>query len=105
MTTAPPNVFGVIADPTRRAILQLLRDGERPVGWVVDQFDVTPSAISQHLRALREAGLVRHRKDGRMRYYRLQPAGMEPVMDWLSYFDEFWDRRLENLNRHLSRKK
>jgi DNA-binding transcriptional ArsR family regulator len=83
-----------IAHPTRRAILQLVLDGERPAGEIASRFDVTGPAISQHLRVLREAGLVAERRDGTRRLYRARAAGLDALRREL---EGFWTSRLDRL--------
>ena len=99
---ARPEVYEAIANPTRRRILQLLDGRERRVTDLAARFTTTRSAISQHLGILREAGLVEDRREGRTRYYRTRPEPLGEVVDWLSYFDSFWNERLVALSRHLS---
>jgi DNA-binding transcriptional ArsR family regulator len=97
-------VFHAIADETRRRILVLLRDGERSVVELASHFPVTRPAISQHLRVLKDARLVRVRREGRTHYYRVETAPLNGVVDWLAYFDAFWDDKLGALARHLEKK-
>jgi DNA-binding transcriptional ArsR family regulator len=83
-----------IADPIRRRVLELVRDGEVPAGELAEQFEVSRPAVSRHLRVLREAGLVRERRVGRLRLYRADPAPLGELRDWL---ERYWDDRLEAL--------
>ena len=83
-----------IADPIRRRVLELVRDEELPAGRLADQFDVSRPAVSRHLRVLREAGLVRERRDGRMRLYRADPRPLAELRTWL---EAYWDERLDAL--------
>jgi DNA-binding transcriptional ArsR family regulator len=85
-----------IADPIRRRVLELVRDREVPAGELAEQFDVSRPAVSRHLRVLREAGLVRERRAGRLRLYRADPAPLGELRDWL---DAYWDERLDALKR------
>ena len=101
MPASSPDVFQAIADPKRRLILDLLRDGERPVGELVPHLGVTMGAVSQHLRVLREAGLVVPRKDGRQRRYRVDAASLREVADWTEPYARFWRGRLRRLGRYL----
>ena len=101
---AHATVFHAIADPTRRAMLELLGSGEKTAGELGEPSRLTQPAASQHLRVLREAGLVRQRKDGRLRIYSLEAAPLEGVADWVSYFDQFWDKRLPRLGSFLDRR-
>ncbi|MGL6279031.1 MAG: ArsR/SmtB family transcription factor [Gaiella sp.] len=89
-----------IAEPRRRAILRLVRDGERSAGEIAAQFEVTRPAVSQHLTVLKEAGLVSERRDGTRRLYRARPQGLEELRTFL---EEFWDERLEALKREAER--
>ena len=100
---AHATVYQAIADPTRRAMLQLLGTGEKSAGELGEPTRLTQPAVSQHLRVLREAGLVRQRKQGRHRIYSLQAAPLEGVADWVRYFEQFWDRRLTRLGAFLDR--
>jgi DNA-binding transcriptional ArsR family regulator len=79
-----------LAEPRRREILRLVRDGERSAGEIAAQFDVTRPAISQHLRVLKEAGLVDERRDGTRRLYRLRPEGLD---DLRAFLDDLWGER------------
>ena len=84
---AQPDVFRAIARPVRRAILDRLRGGEQPVRAIAEPFAMTLSGVSQQLRLLRNAGLVRERRDGRQRYYRLSPEPLKEVRDWTKPYD------------------
>ena len=79
-------VFGALADPTRRAILECLRNGGRTAGAVADQFKVSWPAISRHLRVLKAAGLIWETRDGRSRHYEINPQALFPVTVWLHQF-------------------
>jgi DNA-binding transcriptional ArsR family regulator len=87
-------VFDAIAQPTRREILRLLAEGELTAGTVASRFDVTQPAISQHLKVLREAGLVRERRDGARRLYSVRPEGLSDLQSFLA---TFFDERLMHL--------
>ena len=92
---AADHVLHALAEPRRRAILGLVRDSERPSGEIAAHFpDVSGPAISQHLRVLREAGLVRERRQGTRRLYRARPEGLAELRAWLR---DFWDERLLRL--------
>ncbi|MDQ2686709.1 MAG: metalloregulator ArsR/SmtB family transcription factor [Armatimonadota bacterium] len=99
--TVSGDVFQAIADPTRRRILESLRRTEQPVSALAGQFPVTLSAVSQHMRVLREAGLVSVRRAGRERFYRLNPAPLRPVFDWLEQYQDFWQDKLSALGDAL----
>ena len=83
-----------IADPIRRRVLELVRDREVPAGELADHFDVSRPAVSRHLRVLREAGLVRERREGRLRLYRVDPAPLDELRTWI---EGYWDDRLAAL--------
>jgi DNA-binding transcriptional ArsR family regulator len=93
--------FEAIAEPNRRAILELLRTGERPAGDLVDATGLSQPGLSKHLKLLREAGLVSVRPDGQRRLYRLEPQKLAALDDWLTPFRSFWATRLDALNDHL----
>lgn len=95
------NVFTAIADPTRRAILDLLRQGEQPVKQIAQPFSMSLPAISQHLRVLCEAGLVTQRKKGRQRFYRLNSEPLKQVSDWVNHYEQFWQEKLDVLGDYL----
>src|SRR5919198_2103323 len=93
--------FGVLAEPNRRRILDLLRVGERPVGELVDQLGISQPAVSKHLRVLREAGLVEVRADAQRRVYRLRPDPLREIDEWLTPYRVAWRDRLDALEHHL----
>ena len=96
-------VFEALADPTRVRILDLLAARERSVAELVAQFEVTQPAVSQHLRVLREAGLVAARADAQRRIYRVSPAPLRELDRWLEPYRKFWAEELDALERHLDR--
>jgi DNA-binding transcriptional ArsR family regulator len=93
--------LAAIADPTRRRIVELLAQGDRTAGQLVDEFDVSAPAISQHLNVLREAGLVTTRVEGQSRVQTLNPAGFDELDAWLHQTRQFWSSRLDALGREL----
>ncbi|MGZ7003900.1 MAG: ArsR/SmtB family transcription factor [Acidimicrobiales bacterium] len=95
------SVFDVIAEPNRRRILDLLRDGERPVGAIVDELDISQPAVSKHLRVLREAGFVESRSQGQRRLYRMRPEPLQEIDEWLEPYRVIWASHLDALERHL----
>lgn len=95
--------FEAVAEPNRRRILDLLREGERPAGDLVDALSISQPGVSKHLRLLREAGLVSARADGQRRLYRLEPGGLAELDTWLTPYRAFWADRLAALERHLER--
>lgn len=95
------SVFKAIGDPTRRGILDLLAQSERSVNELTDAFPMSQPAMSQHLKVLREAGLVAPRKDGRRRLYRVEAGPLREVYDWVQHYERFWDEKLDALGRFL----
>jgi len=96
--------FTVLAEPTRRRILDLLREDERPVGELVQRLDLSQPGVSKHLRMLREAGLVEVRPDAQRRLYRLRPEPLAEIDAWLTPYRKLWANRLDGLERHLDTK-
>jgi DNA-binding transcriptional ArsR family regulator len=94
-------VFRALADPTRRAIFERLTRGETAVKDLTERFHVSQPAISQHLAALRQAGLVKERREGRFAYYRVEPKGLRPLVDWITHYQAFWVGRLDRLQALL----
>src|SRR5919199_1337530 len=92
-----PDVFRAVADPTRRAILDLLADGELAVKDLQPAFRISQPGLSQHLRVLREAGLVSERRSGRLRIYRLEAEPLSGLRGWLERYERFWDERFVRL--------
>jgi DNA-binding transcriptional ArsR family regulator len=90
-----------IADPTRRRIVELLATRDRTAGELVDEFDMSAPAISQHLNVLREAGLVTTRVEGQTRIQTLNPAGLDDIGAWLERTRNFWSQRLDALEQEL----
>lgn len=93
--------FGAIADPTRRAILDLLRQGDLCAGELAQRFPVSRPAIAKHVRVLRSAGLVRERRQARQRVYSLDPAALGEIDAWLAPYRLFWAARLVDLKQLL----
>lgn len=93
--------FELLAEPNRRRILDLLRDGERPVGELVDRLSMSQPAVSKHLRVLRDSGLVDVRVDAQRRLYRLRPEPLREIDTWIEPYRQLWEGRLERLERHL----
>ena len=91
----------VIADPTRRHILEELRGGEQPVNALVDRLVMSQPAVSKHLRVLREAGLVAVRPDGQRRLYKVRPEPLMELDTWLEPYREMWRESLDKLEAHL----
>jgi DNA-binding transcriptional ArsR family regulator len=93
--------FKALADPTRRAILNLLRTGDQPVTALARTFPVSRPAISKHLRLLRQARLVRQHRQGRNRIYQLNPTPLRDVDRWLEHYRQFWQQKLLQLKRYV----
>jgi DNA-binding transcriptional ArsR family regulator len=95
-------VMRALADPTRRAVFERVAgSGEITVAELTRGSGVTQGAISQHLKFLKQAGLVAERPEGRNVYYRVQPEGLEPLFDWVSHYGAFWRERFANLRTLL----
>jgi DNA-binding transcriptional ArsR family regulator len=95
------DVFEAIASPVRRQILDLLRRGEQPVHELAASFAMTRPAVSQHLRVLRAAGLVREERAGRERRYRLDARPLRAVLDWAAHYEQFWQQHARSLSELL----
>ncbi|HEV3513049.1 MAG TPA: metalloregulator ArsR/SmtB family transcription factor [Candidatus Sulfotelmatobacter sp.] len=93
----PEATFQALADPTRRAVLDLLRRGSQPAGQIASAFPVSRPAISKHLRLLRRAHLVREHREGRHRVYQLNPEPLRAVDSWIEHYRVFWAASLSNL--------
>ncbi|MBL4931914.1 ArsR/SmtB family transcription factor [Clostridium paridis] len=91
------DVFQAIADPTRRELISLLADKELPVTAISNQFPISRTAVSKHLNILAEAGLVSTKKVGREVRYTLEPEPLKELKYWLSYYERFWDKKLNAL--------
>lgn len=95
----------VLAEPSRQAILDLLRDGERPVGELVEHLHLSQPAVSKHLRVLKEAGVVEARPDAQRRLYRIRPEPLAELDDWLATYRSLWTAHLDRLEDHLDRRR
>lgn len=93
--------FDVLAEPNRRRILDVLRDGEQPVGALVAELAISQPAVSKHLRVLREAGFVESRSEGQRRLYRVRTEPLQEIDEWLEPYRVIWASRLDVLERHL----
>jgi DNA-binding transcriptional ArsR family regulator len=87
------DTFAALADPTRRRIVEMLAEGELPAGEIARRFDMTPPAVSQHLKVLRESELVRVRPQAQRRLYALDPRGLAALDAWLARYRRFWSER------------
>ena len=95
------STFDVLAEPTRRRILDLLREAERPVNDLVTSLNVSQPGVSKHLRVLREAGLVEARVEAQRRVYRVRPEPLAEIDAWLAPYRRLWAKRLDALEQHL----
>ena len=96
-------IFQALADPSRRAIFESLTHGESAVKDITARFQISQPAVSQHLATLADAGLVTGRRDGRHVYYRVEPRGMKPLIDWIAHYRAFWTERVGRLERLLEK--
>ena len=96
------NAFQLVADPTRRRLLEELREGECSVGALVERLEMSQPAVSKQLRVLRDAGLASVRSDAQRRIYRLNPEGLRELDEWLEPFRAFWEQRLDAMEHALS---
>jgi DNA-binding transcriptional ArsR family regulator len=96
-------IFQALADPSRLAIFESLTCGEAAVKDLTARFDLSQPAVSQHLAALKDAGLVNCRREGRCVYYRVKPRGMKPLVDWIAHYRAFWTERVDRLAELLEK--
>jgi len=104
VVTQDSTVFHAIADPTRRAILDRLRDGGQPVNEIAGRFQVSRPAISKHLRVLHRANLVTETREGRNRIYKLNAEPLRHLEKWLDHYRRFWTLNLLSLKNHVEAK-
>jgi DNA-binding transcriptional ArsR family regulator len=95
------DVFNAVADVHRREILDALITGEKPVGTIVNDLSLSQPQVSKHLRVLSEVGLVSCRAEGRQRLYRLEPARLRPMHEWLTRYEQVWNERLDRMDDYL----
>ena len=98
------DVYKAIADPNRRIVLDILMRGEQPVSAILARIELSQPALSQHLKVLRDVGLVRQRRSGRERIYALDPKPLKEISDWIEHYEKFWTQKLAALGEHLERK-
>ena len=96
-------IFHALADPSRRAIFESLLLGEVAVKDLTARFDISQPAVSQHLATLKEAGLVSGRREGRLVYYKVEPDGMKPLIDWIAHYRLFWAEHVHRLEQLLEK--
>jgi DNA-binding transcriptional ArsR family regulator len=101
MLTGMATTFEVLAEPTRRRILELLLERSRPVGELVDVLGLSQPGVSKHLRVLRDGGFVAVRRDAQRRFYEVRPGPLAEVDQWLEPYRRLWAGRLDALERHL----
>ncbi len=94
-------IFQALADPSRRKIFESLTRGEAAVKQLTARFNISQPAVSQHLAALKEAGLVNGRRQGRCVYYRVEPRGVKPLIDWIAHYRGFWTKHVDRLEHLL----
>jgi len=99
------DVFRALADPTRLAVFESVVASEMSVSELTTRFNVSQPAISQHLATLRNCGLVAQRREGKHIFYRAEPDGMKPMIDWLSHYRTFWQAKLPQLKALLKEMK
>ena len=100
---AQDRIFIALADPSRRAIFESLTRGEAAVKDLTARFDISQPAVSQHLATLRVAQLVTARREGRLVFYRVDPRGMKPLIDWIAHYRAFWAEHVGRLERLLEK--
>lgn len=100
-TPVAADVFSAIAGAGRREVLDALLDGEKPVGTIVTDLSMSQPQVSKHLKVLAEAGLVRCRAQGRRRLYRLEPAHLRPLKEWIAKYEQMLDDRLDRMGDYL----
>lgn len=108
MTVAENRIFQALADPSRRAIFESLARwgggrGEAAVKDLTARFDISQPAVSQHLATLKDAGLVNGRREGRCVYYRVEPRGLKPLIDWIAHYRAFWTEHVDRLQQLLEK--
>ena len=99
--TVEDRMFKALADPSRRAIFASLTRGEAAVKDLTARFDISQPAVSQHLSALKHAGLVKARREGRCIYYRIESRGLKPLIDWIAHYQAFWTEHVDRLEQLL----
>lgn len=104
MANHNPDAFQVIADPSRRQILQLLSKDSMSINTLAENFDMSRPAVSQHIKILNNAGFISIQNIGRERYCILKQDGFNKLQDWIDYFDNFWEAKLKKLEILLNEK-
>lgn len=96
-------IFRALSDPSRRAIFVRLASGEAPVRDLTAHFKISQPAVSQHLAALKRAGMVLERKEGRLVHYRISRDALRPLVDWIAHYEAFWPEKVDRLKALLDR--
>ena len=104
MTRLNTDPFQAIADNNRREILMLLSGKKLSINSLADQFDISRPAVSKHIKVLHEAGFIQISEEGRERYCELNPQGFAEVKAWITYFEQFWKEKLQNLENLLDQR-
>jgi DNA-binding transcriptional ArsR family regulator len=94
--------FAALADPTRRAILERLANGEHSITELAEPFDMTLPAVSKHLRVLERAGLISRRREAQRHHCRMEAAPLRDIVDWAEHYRHLWDGRLDRLDQYLT---
>jgi DNA-binding transcriptional ArsR family regulator len=103
-TALETEVFRTLSDPTRRGLFErLVREGELTVSALTAKAKVSQPAVSQHLAALKQAGLVRDRREGRAIHYRVSPRGLKPLVSWVEHYTQFWAEKFDSLEEFLGK--
>ncbi|MFQ5584785.1 MAG: ArsR/SmtB family transcription factor [Calditrichia bacterium] len=97
------SIFAVLADPTRRRIIELLFEGEKCVTEIADSFDMSLPAVSKHLRIIERAGLIARIKSGKYFHFKLAAGPMKNAVEWLNRYQIFWNTQLDSLEKHLNK--
>lgn len=100
---ARDKIFQALADPSRRAIFESFTRDEVAVKDLTARFNISQSAVSQHLATLKDAGLVSSRREGRCVYYRVEPRGIKPLIDWIAHHRAFWTEHVDRLRQLLEK--
>ena len=95
------DVFQAVADPTRRQMIRLLADQELPIAAIARRFPISRTAVNKHLHILSDAGLLSRRKVGRETRYMLQPEPLAELQQWVSFYEHYWEERLEALKKYV----
>ena len=103
MNVDAQSTFRALSDPTRRDILQILSNGDMTIGKIAEQFDFSRTAVKKHLTILEEGNLITVAVNGRERINHLNINGLHPIMEWISFFDRFWDSRLSGLKTTIEK--